>query len=130
MVSKDGELRFRAFARQSVRFQENFSIGLEFEPEDGSEGVILLRCNGPHGVYNRSSDVAPPHFQPHIHTATAAALEAGEKAESHAEVTDEYAVLKEAMRYFLGRVSLDANDQARWFGDELRTSQYDLEFGS
>jgi hypothetical protein len=36
LVSKDGEARFRAFARQHIRFPENFSVGLEYEPEDGT----------------------------------------------------------------------------------------------
>ena len=86
LVSKDGETRFRAFARQSIRFQENFSVGLEYEPDDGTDGVILIRCNGPHGDFNRAVNPTHPHYHPHIHVASAEAIEAGQRAESSAAV--------------------------------------------
>jgi hypothetical protein len=126
LVSKDGEVRFRAFARQHVRFQENFSVGLEYEPDDGTDSVILIRCNGPHGDFNRSMNPTHPHYHPHIHTASAEAIEAGERAESHAEITKEFSSVKEAIRYFLNAVAVDVNDQARFFQDDLRATLFDM----
>ena len=130
LISKDGEARFRGFARQHVRFQENFSVGLEYEPDDGSDSVILIRCNGPHGDFNRAANASHPHYHPHIHKASAQAIEGGLRAESRAEITTEFSSLKEAMRYFLNAIEVDANDQARYFQDDLRPTQFDLEFGS
>jgi hypothetical protein len=77
LASIDGEIRFRAFARQHIRFVENFSIGLEYLPDDGTEGVILMRCNGPHGDFNRATNSEHPHYHSHIHTASEAAIDAG-----------------------------------------------------
>jgi hypothetical protein len=126
LVSKDGECRFRVFARQHVRFTENFSVGLEYEPDDGSVSVILLRCNGPHGDFNRAVDPTHPHYHPHIHTASAEAIEAGERAESRAAITCEFSSVKQAIRYFLNAVAVDANDQARYFQDDLRATLFDM----
>jgi hypothetical protein len=126
LASKDGEARFRGFARQHSRFPENFSVGLEYEPDDGTEGIILIRCNGPHGDFNRASDPTHPHYHPHIHMATAAAIEAGQRAENRAAITHEFSTLKEAIRYFLSAVEVDVNDQARYFQDDLRLTLFDM----
>ncbi|QMV19333.1 hypothetical protein GOB94_12050 [Granulicella sp. 5B5] len=131
LVSKDGDVRFRAFARQHVRFPENFSVGLEYEPDDGTDSVILIRCNGPHGDFNRAINPLHPHYHPHIHIATAEAIDAGQRAECHAEITTEFASIKEAIRYFLNAVAVDANDQSRYFSDDLRLTLFDMtEFNS
>jgi hypothetical protein len=125
LLSKDGEARFRVFARQHIKFSDNFSIGMEYEPDDGSDCVILIRCNGPHGDFNRAMNPTHPHFHPHIHKATEAAIQAGERAESYAFITTEFSTIKEAMRYFLNAVAVDANDQARYFQDDLRATLFD-----
>ena len=41
---------FAVFFRRSDDFPENFSIGLKYDPKDGSGEITLLRCNGQHGV--------------------------------------------------------------------------------
>ncbi len=46
--TKDGQAAFHVFIRQNEKFPENFSIGLDYLPQDGGR-VPLLRCNGPHG---------------------------------------------------------------------------------
>jgi len=126
LVSKDGDVHFRAFVRQHLRFVENFSIGLEYEPDDGTDSIILLRCNGPHGDFNRAQNPSHPHYHPHIHTASAEAIEAGERAESRAAITTEFSSIKEAIRYFLNAVAVDVNDQARYFEDDLRLTLFDM----
>jgi hypothetical protein len=52
-VKVDGE--FSAFIRRSDDFPENFSIGLNYDPKDGSGEITLIRCNGQHGVFGGPS---------------------------------------------------------------------------
>ncbi len=54
--SVEGDRDFRVFMRKSEEFPENFSIGLTYRPNDGGEEIPLLRCNGPHGEFNRTFD--------------------------------------------------------------------------
>jgi hypothetical protein len=126
LVSVDGQESFRVFARQSTVFPENFSIGLEYEPTDGPDSVILFRCNGPHGNYNRAIDPDHPHFHSHIHIATEAAISAGERAERHATRSNEFVTIKEAMRFFLGAVNIDEEDQLQHFEDDVTLTLFEL----
>jgi hypothetical protein len=58
LESSDGSgEQFRTFARQNVAFPENLSIGLEYEPQDGQDATILIRCNGPHVEFNGEIDL-------------------------------------------------------------------------
>ena len=107
--------KFRAFFRQSYDFPENFSVGLAYDPNDGMGETVLLRCNGQHGVFNGSFDPAHPHWGYHIHRASAAALNAGLKAEKNAELTDAYGSYREAVQHFIGLINLDASDASRFF---------------
>jgi hypothetical protein len=125
LVSEDGE-QFRAFARQSIVFPENFSIGLEFEPRDGSESIILIRCNGPHGDYNRAEKPNHPHFHSHIHMATEEAIAQGRRAESSATETDQFASVREAIRFFLNAVNLNFEEQHRHFADDVNLMLFEL----
>ena len=77
MVSKGHPGEFNAFFRRSEDFPENFSIGLSYDPKDGSGEITLLRCNGPHGVFNGTFDPTHPHWGYHIHKnlCTVASLE-------------------------------------------------------
>jgi hypothetical protein len=53
-----------------------------------SEGeLILMRCNGPHGAFNDYFDPTHPHFDFHVHRASAAMTEAGLRAEKSATVS-------------------------------------------
>lgn len=53
----DGNARFRVFIRQSVRYIENFSVGLRYRTNDGRYGdITLVRYNGPHGETSRDAD--------------------------------------------------------------------------
>jgi hypothetical protein len=86
-----GGEKFRAFARQSTVYPENFSIGLEYDPPDAEDSVILIRCNGPHRDFNGQSNPEHPHFHPHVHKASSLAISKGERAEKYAERTDKFA---------------------------------------
>jgi hypothetical protein len=126
LVSSDGEESFRAFARQSLVFPENFSIGLEFEPLDGSDSIILVRCNGPHGDYNRAAKPDHPHFHSHIHMASQEAIEKGFRAESNATETNRFASVREAMRFFLDLVNLNADEQQKYFQEDVTPTLFEL----
>lgn len=99
--SIEGDREFRVFLRRSEDFPESFSIGLAFVPKDGTGEVVLLRCNGPHGGYNDSFDPAHPHWEHHVHQATAAMIEAGLRPEKAATVSRDFASFEEAVQYFL-----------------------------
>lgn len=97
----EGPGEFRVFIRINTHFKDNFSIGLAFNPRDGSGEFILLRCNGPHGAYNDSFYPEHPHFGFHIHRATEDALRTGIRAEKNAQSSDAFDSFDGALQYFL-----------------------------
>jgi hypothetical protein len=99
--SVEGDLEFRVFMRRSEDLTENFSIGLAFLPKDGTAEIVLLRCNGPHGGYNDCFDADHPHWEFHVHRATAETIEAGLRPEKPATVNRDFASYQEALQYFL-----------------------------
>lgn len=99
-VANDGAGEFRVFMRVSEAFEEDFSIGLKYEPTD-RDGLILLRFNGPHGNYLDADDPTHPHNGFHIHRASAESLLQGRKAEAGGKHTTEYASFHQALRCFL-----------------------------
>ena len=117
---------FAAFFRRSEDFPENFSIGISYDPKDGSGEIILLRCNGQHGVFNGTFDPRHPHWGYHIHRASEAALVAGFKAEKYAEHTSAYASYEEAVQHFLTLINLDVAERSKYFPD--KTAQTILPF--
>jgi hypothetical protein len=126
LVASNGILgEFLVFMRRSEDFPENFSIGLIYQPNDGRAEVVLLRCNGQHGVYNGGAgNASHPHWDYHIHVASEKALEAGERAERHADKSSAYASFEEAVQYFILRVNLSNRDVEKYF----RTNQTSLPF--
>lgn len=121
----DGSGKFRAFARQSSMYPENFSIGLEFEPENGDDSMILIRCNGPHGDFNNRVNPEHHHFHPHVHRASSAALEKNERAEKYAIRTDQFVTFEQAMRFFLEIINLDPEDKVRFFQEDLQRNLFE-----
>ena len=99
--------QFSVFMRISEEFNENFSIGLQYEPPDDSP-VILLRCNGPHGeVVQSLTDQLPEHYDTHIHRATEENIREGRRPESGAVATRDYATYAEALKVFLGLANIE-----------------------
>lgn len=107
LKSIGGDEDFRVFMRKSEEFAENFSIGLVYIPKDGSGEIVLLRCNGPHGEFNRTFDPSHPHYTFHIHLAKEAAIAFGERAESYAAPCSEFASYEEALQYFIRTVNIE-----------------------
>jgi len=95
--SEDGEHRFVCFVRVNEKFQENFSVGLDYLPKDEPGSVMLLRCNGPHGP----TKVPSHHTISHIHRASANTINKGLRPESEIDITDAYSSYQEAIQYFL-----------------------------
>ncbi len=106
VTSTDGQHRFHVFIRQSEDFPENFSIGLEYMPQDGSGSIILLRCNGPHAAHVNFVDLPDHHYVHHVHTATPEAIDAGLRSERNAQITTEYGTFQDALAYFVRRSSI------------------------
>ncbi|QNI31496.1 hypothetical protein H7849_20835 [Alloacidobacterium dinghuense] len=91
LVAENVSGEFRMFMRRSEDFPENFSIGLVYQPTDGSGEITLLRCNGKHGEYRGTFDPDHPHYDFHIHKADAAIMATGCRPEKNAAKTLEYA---------------------------------------
>jgi len=126
LVAEGRPGEFNVFFRRSEDFPENFSIGLSYDQKDGSGETILLRCNGPHGAFNATFNPTHPHWGYHIHRATESAINAGLKAERHAEITTAYASYEEAVHHFVKLINLDATEIAKYFPD--KTAQGTLAF--
>jgi len=95
--SEDGEHRFNCFVRVNEKFQENFSVGLDYLPKDEPGSVVLVRCNGPHGPHK----VHDHHMFCHIHKATSETISKGLRPESNIEVTEGYSSYQDAIQFFL-----------------------------
>ena len=68
---------------------------------------MLLRCNGPHGVFNATFEVAPSHYSFHVHSATEETISSGDRPESHAETCSEFASYEEALLYFIRATNIE-----------------------
>jgi hypothetical protein len=100
----EGRHRFHVFMRRNDDFTDEFSIGLEFLPADGTPRFALMRCNGPHGHVAGVAD--HPHYDFHIHKADAFLLESGESPLRKQEHTEAYGSYEQALRYFLTTVNI------------------------
>ena len=112
--SLDGSSLFRAFIRYNVRFPENFSIGLDFNPREEKGTICLLRCNGTHGENKQILH----HESFHIHFATAETINSGAKPERNVETTKEYASLEQAIQYFMKFINLKQEDRNTYFPEK------------
>ena len=95
--SSDGLYVFRGFIRYNIRFPENFSVGLDYNPREEKGTICLLRCNGSHGENKQIQH----HQSFHIHKATAFTINSKLKSESFIEITNQYASLEQAIQYYV-----------------------------
>ncbi len=107
LQSVDGQHDFDVFMRKNQDFEENFSIGLRFQPRDDPESIVLLRCNGPHGPHRNF----PHHDKHHIHAASPDNIKAGLRPEKDAVITEEYTTFDEALKYFLTRCNIQGTEK-------------------
>ncbi len=112
LKSPDHDGSFRVFMRINASFEENFSIGLVYMfPSKGS--IPLLRCNGPHGGYERQGKnyfASPSHDahtnQYHIHPANLQNILEGRRAEQGGIPTTDYMTFEEALDFFLKKINV------------------------
>ena len=126
LKSVDGKHEFKVFMRRNEDLPENFSVGLIFLPMDGSGELQLLRCNGPHGVFNGNFDTAHPHYDFHVHRASTGMIEAGLRPESAATTSREFASYEEGLQYFL-RVTNVTNARMYFADPAQRVLPFQLE---
>ena len=89
-VSEDGDHRYRLYLRENRNDTSDFSCGLALL-QKGGKPVSLVRYNG---ASHRHGSI---RYRCHIHRATAEALMAGKKIDSHAEETSRYRTLEGAL---------------------------------
>lgn len=112
MLSTDGEHNFSGFISKNQTFQENFSVGLVYNPKDEKDKIVLIRVNGPHGP----NENAPPHHNgAHVHISTAERINSGLKPEGKIETEVPYATIEDAVQYYVTRVNLDRKDCIKYF---------------
>lgn len=102
LESEGGEFKFSVFIRYNDTFNENFSIGLDYNPREEPGTIALIRCNGPHG----STKQWDHHGRTHTHVASAETVNNGLKPESNIEITDRYTSWNEALQFFVKRVNI------------------------
>lgn len=111
MESIDGEHTFIGFISRNQTFQENFLIGLVYNPKDEKGKIVLLRANGPHGP----NENALHHNGSHVHVATADRINAGLKPEGKIETNVPYSTFEDALQYFVHRVNIENSDAQKYF---------------
>jgi hypothetical protein len=109
--SLNGNFYFYGYIRQNTYFPENFSIGLDYKPNDERVKIPLLRCNGPHGENQYFEHL----FTCHIHKATAERINNGLKPDGFIEGTLEYSTIEEAIQFFIKEINLKQEDRERYF---------------
>ncbi len=97
-----------------MEFDEDFSLGLVYLSPDGKR-MTLIRYNGQHDQSNDPYDLMKPHFQYHVHQATAENLNNGRYDKHPASATRLYASFAEATREFLAAIGGRAEDIAKYF---------------
>jgi len=93
---------FRVFVRQSLRFQEDFSVGPVWQRPDGLPPLNLYRCNGLHG----GTIAFPHHAYFHIHRLDIVDIQAGRTEPRMLTITDAYDSLPKAIYYFAKQVNI------------------------
>lgn len=122
LESLDGNASFGAFISRNMTFQENYSIGLFYQPRDEKGTIVLIRVNGPHGP----NENIPHHDGPHVHLATADRINAGLKPEGKIETDVPYVTIEDAIQYFIKRINVIASDRQKHFSPP--NNQIDINF--
>ncbi|MBI5857401.1 MAG: hypothetical protein HZB42_07095 [Sphingobacteriales bacterium] len=111
LSSIDDQYLFRGFMNQNDAFQEDYSIGLVYEPKGEKGRVCLLRVNGLHG----GTKVIPHHAYCHEHTALAEDLNNGIKREKNIIKVDNYTTMEEAIQHYVKRINIVLQDRRKHF---------------
>lgn len=120
LESLDGKHKFHVFMRQSRTFSENFSLGIDYLPQDVPGSFCLLRCNGRHG----GNKVHPHHSTCHIHLSKAEDVNAGMRVERHIDTVSEYAAYLDALLFFLHHIHVTSRDLSQYFPTVFQTDLF------
>ena len=123
LQSVDEEYDFSVFMRKNEDFEENFSIGLVYNPRAIRGEIPLLRCNGPHGPHVSFDH----HDRFHIHKADQENLASGMRAERTAYITREYASYQDALGFFLKKCNIQ--NAEKYFVEILQLGLFPQEGG-
>jgi hypothetical protein len=119
VINSEGD-EFDVFIRQSLDFDEDFSVGLVYRSKDGKR-ITLVRYNGQHEQSDKPfSD--NPHFSYHIHRATADNLNTGRFEKHPASITETYGSFDEAIGEFMKAARI--NDWQKYFPDAVSLSLF------
>ncbi len=122
LESIDGQHSFSGFISKNLTFQENYSIGLVYNPKEEKGKIVLLRVNGPHGP----NENAPHHNGPHVHLSTAERINAGLKPEGVIETEVPYSTVEDAIQHYLKRINIILADRQKYF--PTPNNQIDINF--
>lgn len=122
LESVNGQYSFSGFISKNLTFQENYSIGLVYNPKEEKNKIVLVRVNGPHGP----NENAPHHDGPHIHLATADRINAGLKPEGEIEIDVPYSTIEDAIQYYIKRINIIPADRIKHFPPP--NNQIDINF--
>ncbi|MDE0024411.1 MAG: hypothetical protein OXP69_08350 [Spirochaetaceae bacterium] len=111
--SEDSSVRFQVYQRQNMSDPSDFSCGISIHPPSAPP-LTLARYNGPSHMHGSIA------YRPHIHRATARAIEEGKKPESEAEESDRFSDLDGALAcliedFNLSGVEVSRNKQLEMF---------------
>lgn len=118
----DGAYNFTGFSSRNKAFQENFSVGLVYDPKEEKGKICLFRCNGLHG----ETIGAPHHSFFHIHTVRADDINNGIKIEKHIQETREYSTIEDAIQFYIKHINILPADRKKYFPPP--SGQLELEF--
>jgi hypothetical protein len=122
LMSPDGTNKYSVFIRKHITFLENFSIGLVYHSEEGTN-LNLFRCNGNHGEVVLDILNPIPHFGYHTHKITAELLENNINDPKQSESTSEYASYEQALNYFCRYINI--KDADKYFPNINQTNMFE-----
>lgn len=122
LESADGQHSFSGFISKNLTFQENYSIGLVYNPKEEKGKIVLVRVNGPHG----QNENTPHHDGPHVHLSTADRINAGLKPEGVIETDVPYSTIEDATQHYIKRINIIPADRQKHF--PTPNNQIDINF--
>ncbi len=123
LQSKDGTYKFSVYMRKNEKFEENFTIGLMYHPQDGTKRITLVRCNGPHGDHVNDFLGGEHHNKYHIHLAKDFNINVGKKSDIYAKTTNQYINLDEAILFFVKYCNISGSE--KYFNTRCQLSLLD-----
>ena len=111
--------QFFIYVTRNIRLADGFSCGLLYVSPSG-EKLTLVRYNGPDHEHTNALESGKPLPRAcHIHRATERYINAGRKAEHHAETTTRYTDLDGALRALIADCNVRGLDDNKLIDAQL-----------